>query len=289
MRFFVCLLDQRGQGLTDARRRRYEALPRSRGLQVQWSALPHGAVLTASDEPDGDPLVVRNGDWIVVGTARMDNRNELEQWSGCAGLQLSDLELVLRVVTQHGTKHIPGFLGDFGFVVWNGVTRTAIAACDILALKKLYYTERNGTVAFASRAEALALDGRYELQYLAELVANCSPSPALTVYADVHSIPAATMAIVERGKVAAMQYWRPEDVEPDAALSKSEPEAVEVFRELLIEAVRLRLFGNGETWAQLSGGLDSSSVVSVVQWLAERGSITHGLAGTVSDCDRITD
>jgi asparagine synthase (glutamine-hydrolysing) len=50
--------------------------------------------------------------------------------------------------------------------------------------------------------------------------------------------------------------------------------------------VRLRLSGYEDTWSQLSGGLDSSSVVSIAQWLAERGSIPRGLAGTATYVDR---
>jgi asparagine synthetase B (glutamine-hydrolysing) len=62
-------------------------------------------------------------------------------------------------------------------------------------------------------------------------------------------------------------------------------QVVEECQHLLAQAVRTSLSGDGAVWAQLSGGLDSSSVTSVAQWLAARDSVAHGLAGTVTFVD----
>ncbi len=59
------------------------------------------------------------------------------------------------------------------------------------------------------------------------------------------------------------------------------------MRQLLIDAVRTCVTDGPRTWAHLSGGLDSSSVVSTAQWLASNGVIPHGLEGTVSFIDQI--
>jgi asparagine synthase (glutamine-hydrolysing) len=63
------------------------------------------------------------------------------------------------------------------------------------------------------------------------------------------------------------------------------PALVEEFREHFSTAVRTRLTTNGRTWAQLSGGLDSSSVVSMAQTLASEGLVPSGLGGTVTLVD----
>jgi asparagine synthase (glutamine-hydrolysing) len=57
------------------------------------------------------------------------------------------------------------------------------------------------------------------------------------------------------------------------------------LRELLTKSLGQRLSDNGNTWAQLSGGLDSSSIVSLSQSLLERGVTSHGIAGTVTYVD----
>ncbi len=286
MRFFTCLLDPGGRGISDVERLAYESLPRARGLVFQWQSVGGVAVLTGWDEPYGDPLTAQHGGWIAVGIVRLDNRPDLELWADCEGGAVTDLELVLRVVARHGTRYIPQFLGDFAFVVWDGSTRTAVAACDAFAVQRLYYAERRGLFAFASRAEALALEERYEVQYLVELVAMQATSRDLSVYAGVRPVPPACIALLERTKLNIRQYWNAADFELEPAWVDSESKAIETCRRLLTESVRLRLGDVGETWAQLSGGIDSSSVVSLVQWLAQRGQIAHGLAGTITYVDR---
>ncbi|HWZ59227.1 MAG TPA: asparagine synthase-related protein, partial [Gemmatimonadaceae bacterium] len=288
MRFFVCLVNTDVRSPSDITRRAYEALPRTRGLACEWQRGTHAAVLTAGDDTYGSPLAALYGDHLAVGMVRLDNREELETWAvGARDTNLTDLELVLYTVARHGTKYIPAILGDFAFVVWNGTTHTAIAASDALEVRKLYYSysTQHGAIAFSSRAEALALDERYDVRYLAESVAKCTPSPELTVYAGVRKLPGGHMAMVERGALTTRRYWSVDDFEMEPFRVAAEREAPIILRQLLATSVRLRLGDNGDTWAHLSGGLDSSSVVSMAQWLADSGITSHGLAGTVTFVD----
>jgi asparagine synthase (glutamine-hydrolysing) len=287
MRLFTCLLATDGQGIPDTVRRFYERLPRSRGLASQWHSIGQASVLIVGDDREGPPLVATHGSYFAAGMVRLDNRAELAKWSKADSTLLNDLDLVLHTVALHGTRYVPQFLGDFAFVVWHAPTRTAVAAVDAFSLKKLYYVERNGWVAFASRAEALADDDCYEPQYLAELVAMCSPSSTLSVYLGVHPVPAASIAVVKHGRLSLAQYWAADDFETEMRWATAEREAAGLCRDLLAESVQLRLGGSGETWSQLSGGLDSSAVVGITQWLLEDGAIPHGLAGTVTYADRV--
>lgn len=286
MRYFVCLLDFEGHGIDDGELRRYESLPRSRGLEFKWHAFPHVAALTAWDKEDAEPLVTGEGDHVAAGVVRLDNRPDFDKWVGAHRQTGSDLQLVLRDTVRYGPNHVHLYLGDFGFVACDAVRRTAVAACDAFALRKVYYTQQGRRITFASRAEALALDDGYEPQYLAELIANCIPSPGLSVYSGVRAIPNGCMAIVQHGRLSLHQHWSATAFEPQPIWRKSEPDAAERCRQLLCESVRLRLAGNGATWGQLSGGMDSSSVASVAQWLTERGDTPYGLAGTVTYVDR---
>ena len=274
MRFFTLLLDPEDRGIPEEVRRAYEAMPRRRGLELKWQMFDHAAVLMAWDDPYGDPLVTRHGEWIGVGMVRLDNRPDLERWAECEREGLRDLDLVLRVVARHGTKYIPRILGDFAFVVWNGTSRTAVAACDAFAVKRLYYAERRGLLSFASRAEALALADEYDLHYLTELLVRHAAPQNRTVYLNVRPLQAAFMTVLEQGSLVPRRYWNPDDFDVEYAWENSAQEAIETCRGLLKKSVSLRMGAEGKTWAQLSGGLDSSSVVSLVQWLAERGDIS---------------
>jgi asparagine synthase (glutamine-hydrolysing) len=293
MRYFVFLLDPVGRGIAASLQERYEALPRERGFQFAWQTVSEAgtdnrtraALLTVWDDPWGDLLVARAGDQVAVGMARLDNREELERSVECIGEPVADLELVRRAVARYGARYVSQILGDFAFVVWDARAGTIVAATDSFAVKRLYYTEREDFVAFASRAEALALGEHYDRQFLAEVLTSCVMTPELSPYAGVRQLPPATLAVRERDRLTFQRYWSPTEVDVDSTWLKREPGAAEACRDLLADSVRLRLDLAGSTWSQLSGGLDSSSIVSTAQWLAGRGVINQGLAGTVTYVD----
>jgi asparagine synthase (glutamine-hydrolysing) len=293
MRFFVCLLDVGGRGIPEKVQRRYEALPRARGLEFAWQELgPPGRehfrdalVLVAWDDPWGDPLVARARDHVAVGMVRLDNREDIERLTQCVGEGVPDLELVTRAVLGHGPACISRLLGDFAFAVWDAHARTVTAATDAFAIKKLYYAEHDGFMAFASRAEALAFDDRYDAQFLAEVVTGCVVSPGLSPYAGVRQVPPANAAISNGRGIILRRHWSATDFSIDWTWTNRERDAAQTCRDLLAESVRLRLDPAGATWSQLSGGLDSSSIVCLAQSLAECGMVNHGLAGTVTYVD----
>jgi asparagine synthase (glutamine-hydrolysing) len=286
MRFFTCVLDTEGRGLPTSVCRAYESLPRSRGLRFQWQSFPQALVLTGGGDIGAEPLVAQAPNGMAVGLVRLDNRLEVRRWAQITDQPASDLELVLRLVLRHGTRYVPQLLGDFAFVVWHAATRTLVAACDPFRIRKLFYASRHQHLAFASRGEALALDEQYDVQFLAEWAAGGPASPGLSVYAGVKSLIGGTMAVLEHARLTRRQFWSLDDIAAKPTPALTECEAAEQLRSLLIEAVQLRLSANGDTWSQLSGGLDSSSVVSIAQWLAERGTVAQGLAGTATYVDR---
>ena len=78
------------------------------------------------------------------------------------------------------------------------------------------------------------------------------------------------------------QYWNAADFAMEPSWVRSEPMVIDTCRQLLVDSVRQRVVGGGATWAQLSGGLDSSSVVSLAQWLAERGDVLRRVAAAAA-------
>lgn len=282
MNYFVCLCDTLGQGIPLELKRRQESLPRSRGLHARWHDAASAAVLVAWDEQAPIPTVARDADFLAAGYVRLDNRNTIERLASRDATGMTDLELVVQVLATHGTKCIERLLGDFAFVVWDVCTRTAVAATDAFGVRKLYYSHRTTNLLFASRAEALADGERYETQYFIELLALQSPRSDVSPYRGVLPVPAGFWGVFSGSNRRLTKYWSAESLRDQAAWQGSEQEAIDTCRRLLVDAVRLRLAPDGNTWAELSGGLDSSSIVSTAQWLATNGEVQRGLAGTVT-------
>src|SRR5712692_10147045 len=281
----VCLISTGEPTIPDHVRRGYEAAARLQGLPFQWCQTEGVAVLLCSSVADRDTTIARAGRHVAVGNVRLDNRDEVARWTGCGDPGLTDLQLVLRAVALRNTTHIPDLLGDFAFVVWHPLARIGYAACDALGVRRLYYAERRGLLALATRAALLAQGDDYERQYLAELIGTYVPSSDLTVYAGVKALPSGSLAVIGPAGVTKRSYWSAHSCQRLAAPKADEGQLVEECRCLLVESVRLRLGGPGQTWAHLSGGLDSSSIVSVAEWLREKGEAPNGLAGTVTYSD----
>jgi asparagine synthase (glutamine-hydrolysing) len=285
MKFFACVLDTAGRGIGDDVRQHMQSMAISRLLTYRWDTCAGAAILTGWDEFGGEVTIERYRDWVGVGHARLDNRADTARHvrsDGASSDDESDLALVVRVLAHHGPAAIPALLGDFGFVAWCAASRTAIAATDAFNGARLYYTQHRGLTMIGSRAEPLGMTNTYDVAYIGDMLTRDIYSRERTIYAGVKQLAAASTLTLRDGRLSTDRYWSVADAQRAPAAKLSEADAIAQCRDLLTTSIRLRLDPQGRTWSQLSGGIDSSSVVSLVQWLAEQGDIPHGLAGTVT-------
>jgi asparagine synthase (glutamine-hydrolysing) len=243
--------------------------------------------LTPAGAP-GAPGAVRLGDVVVVGSARLDNREVVRGWTGAGGpAGASDLELIGRAVVARGESCVRELLGDFAFVVWEPAARRVTAARDAFGVRAIYYRVWADRIAFASRASALTDGEAYDDEYFAEALLNGYDASERSPYVGVRAVMPGGLMLVVDGAVSARRYWSADEFEPAAHVNPYE--AVEEFRRLFDEAVRCRLTGGGDTWAQLSGGVDSSSIVAVAGMLERRGVVARGVAGAITLVDSYDD
>ena len=282
MNLFLVLVPVNGAPITEAMRRRYDTARCCRDLDREWKEYGPVAVLVGLKGSGARPSIARWRSHVGVGTVRLDNRLEVARSVECEEPGITDMELVVRAIALHGETAAQALLGDFAFFVWDTQAKTAALARDAFGVKKLYYADEPGVIAFSSRAELLARDGQYDVKTLAQVAAACNRSPDRTAYAGVHAFPSGSTGRVKHGSVVTQRFWLPEQFEPRRAPQEKESEYYETFRDLFKESVRLRLTGGSDVWAQLSGGLDSSSVVSMAQWLAQQEIVPCGVTGSIS-------
>ncbi len=285
MRYFVFLLDLDGAPIADSTMQEYESLPIRRGLTFRWLRAGAGKLLDCGDELRDEAPIATHEKWTLVGDARLDNRDAVARWAGCPHERSGDLALLAQLIACHGIRYADQLIGDFAFVAWNAPSHTAFAVRDAMGVRRLYHARAGSVMAFSSRAEALDRSGNYNLRYLAEHIAGCEHSPTDTPYSDVSAIPAATIARIGQSGMTLSEYWSAYDFVDTPTANRDEKSLAEECRELLAASVCLRISGDGTTWAQLSGGMDSSSIVSIGQWMAERGESRGPLSGTVTYVD----
>ena len=181
----------------------------------------------------------------------------------------SDGETILHLYEEEGDGCLEHLEGMFGFALWDRARRRLLLARDPLGIKPLYYREQNGRLAFASEAKALLLDPACprdpDLPALAAYLAFLYvPSPA-TAFAGVRKLAPGQGLVFEEGRARLWEYWRPE---PAARLVSTTAEAEHRVLAALADSVDRHLVSDVPLRVFLSGGLDSSSIVTLMRRVA---------------------
>jgi asparagine synthase (glutamine-hydrolysing) len=291
---FLFLMRPSGNPVTREIRRRFEASARRSDLpMLRWTIVGDIACALGPDAAGlgTGPILARTPGLVVVGNARLDNRDEVARWAEAPGrlAGANDVEVVAAAVDARGAGCIPEIVGDFALVLWDPSRRELKAARDAFGVKALYYTGTGADlVAFASRASVLADSGAYDSEYIADYLAEGLTRPERSVFDGVLAVPAATILSLSHGITRSERYWSAASFRIDERLARHPEEQSAKFRSLFAEAVRLRLTGRDDTWAQLSGGLDSSSIVAMAQQLQKTGQAPAGVGGTVTIVDTLS-
>lgn len=155
--------------------------------------------------------------------------------------------------------------GDFALALLEG--DSLWLARDRLGLQPLYYVEQPRYIAFASRPRPLrglpGVDGRPDPSFIARFAGSHYRSfdndPHASSYRGIRQLPAAYLLKASPAGIECRPYWKLDD---KGDLAASEAALAERYRELLIDAVRIRLARAERPCFTLSGGMDSSSVLS---------------------------
>jgi asparagine synthase (glutamine-hydrolysing) len=199
-------------------------------------------------------------------------RRELEQ-SGCSFLGDSDTEVVLKACVTWGIEAATArFEGMFAFALYDRTERCLWLARDPLGIKPLYYTASAARLAFASELTPLlelpGMDRSIDQDALfAYFRYGNVPAPA-SILRGVRKLPAGQLLRYQQGEVQ-IRPCRSLDTMARAArqhpLSLSLAEATDELEQRLRQAVRQHMQSDVPYGAFLSGGVDSSTVVAMMQ------------------------
>jgi asparagine synthase (glutamine-hydrolysing) len=222
-------------------------------LETQPQVLPSGAVIS----------------W----DGRLDNRADLiGRFSDALSSRSSDAAIVSMAYERTGLACLAKLTGDWALSIWNPGDRSVILAKDPVGVRHLYYSLHEGALTWSSILDPLILfsGSRFALdeQYLAGWVSSF-PAVDRTPYVGIHSVPPSSFVIIKRGESTTHRYW---DFDPHKRIRyQSDAEYEEHFQSVFGESVRRRLRSDGPIVAELSGGMDSSSIVCVADRLLASG------------------
>jgi asparagine synthase (glutamine-hydrolysing) len=230
------------------------------------------------------PMRSASGRFIIIFNGEVYNhqslRRELEA-SGCRFRGHSDTEVILAAFDQWGIERaIRRFIGMFAIAVWDVSSRELSLIRDRLGIKPLFVYHRDGLVSFGSELKALLAGPAFD---------RTLDTSALTAYLRYLYVPAPQSIFRHVTKLTPGHILKIAD--PTAPLPASSPfwsagtaakqgltaqfsggdhDAIAELETLLTDAVRLRMQADVPLGALLSGGIDSSTVVALMQVSANR-------------------
>ncbi|MBS1509679.1 MAG: asparagine synthase (glutamine-hydrolyzing) [Bacteroidetes bacterium] len=213
------------------------------------------------------------GRYTIVHNGEVYNYIELREQLEDKGYRFesrSDTEVILAAYDCWREECLKFFDGMFAFAIWDEKEQQLFAARDRFGEKPFYYYESDRYLVFASEMKALwaigvdkTVEEKMLLNYLAlGHVQNCADKEQ-TFFKDIYALPPAHYMTYfpAKQKMHIRKYWR---VDKEIRINISAEDAIEKFSLLFSSSVNKRLRSDVAVGSSLSGGLDSSSVISTM-------------------------
>lgn len=219
----------------------------------------------------------------IVCNGRVDNREDLiaELTLNDKDQVITDVELILAAYKKWNSGCLNHIVGDFAFVIWDKKQQRLFCARDYAGANPLFYTLVDQTFIFGSTIEQFyqhprlspQLNDEYVLDFLLDSVTGPLNTPG-TAIKGIKRLPPACYLWVNQGRVSApVEYWTPADIKD---IHFSNPmDYAEGFREVFRGVVKSHIRNKEPVASELSGGLDSSSIVSMAANLYESAEIPN--------------
>lgn len=197
----------------------------------------------------------------------------------------SDTEVILALYEQKGNALLDELPGMFAFAIWNEEKQELFCARDRFGEKPFYYAHgKNGEFIFASEMKAILASGLLKPIVNQEAISHFLQygyvSAQQSIYSNIFTLPPAHFLVFSKGNIQVERYYSL----PKNDLKINLSDAKEEFSHLLKNAVQKQLIADVEVGSFLSGGLDSSTIVAMVNEFKEKQTtISFGYSGEHSE------
>jgi asparagine synthase (glutamine-hydrolysing) len=234
---------------------------------------------------ESQPVSDEFGNHLVF-DGRIDNHAELRNELGISNKDASDSVLILAGFERWGRNCFSRLIGDWALAIISGRDDTIYLARDHAGTRTFYYQIIDRTVRWATYLESFfANDEKYPLdeQFAARFL-SASLIGNLTPYAGIRAVPPAHFLTIRNGTVTQTPHW--EWVAENRLHLKSDAEYEDHFLDLFRQSVARRTGTGAPILAELSGGMDSTSIVCMSDHIrTSQGEGVNGILDTVSYFD----
>ncbi len=247
------------------------------------SILHYAFHTTKESRCETQPHVTASGA-VLTWDGRLDNRAELirELRTGLT-TDSTDVAIVAAAYEEWGTDCLTKLIGDWALSIWDPHTRSLILAKDPIGTRHLYYSFDEDQVTWSTILDPLIQFAGKTFELCEEYIAgwfSFFAATHLTPYVGIHSVPPSSLVLIRPGMHTVSKYW---DFDPDKRIRyRTDAEYEEHFRAVFTDAVRRRLRSDSPTLAELSGGMDSSSIVCMADTIIARDAAETSRLDTIS-------
>lgn len=228
------------------------------------------------------PMHSANGRYVIIFNGEIYNHQELKQDLNNAGVAPSwrghsDTEIILAAFEAWGIEQtLTKLVGMFAIALWDTTQRLLYLIRDRIGEKPLYYGWCNNYLLFGSELKSLKAHTAWQAAIDPEALSlfmryNCVPAP-YTIYKDIKKLEPGHMLIINRDKqITDKVYWSLQQVITQQQMYTGTPEqAVNILHDKLSLAVKQQMVADVPLGAFLSGGIDSSTIVALMQEQSNR-------------------
>ena len=181
----------------------------------------------------------------------------------------TDTEVVLHLYEEYGVKSLNKLNGQFAIAIWDTHNNELFLARDRVGIRPLFYSKVNEGIVFASEMKALFEHPDIEAQILplalTQIFTFWTTLSPLTIFKDILEVQPGHYILANAKEINEEKYWELPLCKRDEYQDISLKEAIDEFRDLFSDAVKIRLRADVPVGAYLSGGLDSSITTSFIK------------------------
>ncbi len=243
--------------------------------QTQHIALGHTrlSIIDLSNQA-AQPMQYQNR-YTIIHNGEVYNYIELRNTLKALGYNFisnSDTEVIVAAYAHWQHECVSHFDGMFAFAIWDDVEQQLFLAKDRFGEKQLYIYELDNALYFASEIKSFWAAGLPKqinqsmlCTYLGSGFTNIALQPQISFYKNVISLPAAhylkASVVNQTINVETTQYW---DLNKVTQSNLNEADAIEQLHAMLTQSIQHRLRSDVTVGTSLSGGLDSTSIASIL-------------------------
>lgn len=214
------------------------------------------------------PLSNEDGTIWIVFNGEIYNYQELREFllsKGHVFKTKTDTEVIVHLYEELGPECLKKLRGMFGLAIWDGNSKTLFLARDRVGIKPLYYCLTDKSLVFASEIKAILADSSVKREIAPEFIDRFLTFLYMpgeeTLLAGIQKLAPGHYLLIQNGRPTVQQYWDLDLEKPSRNISLQDAEAE--LQGLLAKTVELHMIADVPVGVLLSGGVDSTAVLSL--------------------------